>query len=189
MVVEQVPRKKRKVLPIILGAIAFVIIFCVLLIFTFYAQVGGNPRPSGDVRNEDTILLHEYLGQIEPLYEQYKSIQKQYDAVSSDEFTNYESLLTTLRDEIIPNSQKLISEATDIIPETELAKEIHALFLSAINLQDEGFSELLSVTEEMDVSKLREPMKKIQAAQDIMDECGEMLLELISELFYNLQAF
>lgn len=149
-----------------------IILFVFLITITLYGC--GN-----DVVQEDLLnYINEELPKIVDLE---STVIEGYDNVSGNNYTNDEVMYLSIRDEILPASLRLIEAAEDITPETKEVKDIHEIYISAINTQNSAFTTILSALETQDYEKISIANEKLDDSRKKMRDYTSSITELAKE--------
>lgn len=104
-----------------------------ILAFTFTVLTGCGSDPIA----EDVI---NYINiQMPTIAELEDSFLTSLDSMAENEDMDIPTLILSLKDEIIPNCDKLIEGAKKIIPETEEVAALHDKYIEAMTKQNSGF--------------------------------------------------
>ena len=147
-------------------AIAAVVVIVAIALFR-----GGDAVQDDllDYINNDTTEMKQLDTEVIELYEKAQN--------SESDYTMYEILMN----EVIPKSQKLIEEAESIEIETDELKEVHEIYLDAINKNNQAFTLMLSALENQDYTVMTQANEKLDEARKLMRDYENALKELAKE--------
>ena len=147
-------------------AIAAVVVIVAIALFS-----GGDAVQDDllDYINNDTTEMKQLDTEVIELYEKAQN--------SESDYTMYEILMN----EVIPKSQKLIEEAESIEIETDELKEVHEIYLDAINKNNQAFTLMLSALENQDYTVMTQANEKLDEARKLMRDYENALKELAKE--------
>lgn len=147
-------------------AIAAVVIILAIALFS-----GGDAVQDDllDYINNDFADISELDAKVYDLYEKARNSEDDY------------SMYLILSDEVIPESKKLIEEAEDLALETKEVKEVHELYLDAINKQNQAFTLMLSALENQDYVIMTQANEKLDEARKLMRDYESALKDLADE--------
>ena len=146
-----------------------------LLIATFLSACEGSAGQKE--------LIHYINDCLPPIAEIETRVINRYDSVSGENYTDDLTMYTALKDEIVPNSLKLIEAAEAITVENEKIKDLHEIYIDAINKQHSAFTTILSAIESQDYSKVSEANTMLSDARKGVRDYLYALEELKKE--YN----
>lgn len=147
-------------------AIAAVVIVLAIALFS-----GGDAVQDDllDYINNDTTEMNKLDAKVYDLYEKARNSEDDY------------SMYTILTNEVIPESQKLIDEAEGLVIETKEVKEVHEVYLDAINKQNQAFTLMLSALENQDYTVITQANEKLDEARKLMRDYESAIKELAKE--------
>ena len=142
-----------------------------LLIFFIFiiASVGligcGN---SNNTKSNETVkedLLNYANVELPKIVGLEDSVANSYESVTGESYTNDEAIISELETKIIPESSKLIESAKNIVPKTQEVKDVHAIYLSAVEEQHSAFNTMTPALKEQNLDKINEANKKLDSAR------------------------
>ncbi|MED1467616.1 hypothetical protein [Bacillus salipaludis] len=147
-----------------------IIILFFLMIGTLLTACGNDPV-KGDLQN--------YVNkQTKPLAKKEKEVINLYESVTGANYTNDKTTYNTMVQEVIPKYRDYIAEVESIRPKTKEVRDIHEIYLKAVNLQNSAFIMIVSAIEEQDLNKINEANNKLTEARKLMREYQNALKEL-----------
>ena len=141
----------------------------IVLIIALFASGDDVQDDLLDYINNDIVEIAELETEVNELYEEARS--------SSNDYILYQSLM----DNIIPKSKKLIEKAEAVEIETDEVREVHELYLDAINKQDQAFTLMLSALENQDYAIVTQANEKLDEARKLMRDYQSALKKLAKE--------
>ena len=106
-----------------------------------------------------------------------------YSSVTGDKYKDDKTTYTKLKNQVIPDSLKLVADSEKITPKTEELRVVHELYLSSINEQNSAFTLILSALETGDTSTVAQANDKLTKARKAERDFLAKLKEL--EVKYN----
>ena len=136
--------------------------------------ISSEEDSSIDIEKQDLLLkyLNEDLYNV-VVYENIVSTT--YDSVSVNNYTDDYTMYTALIDTIITNSLQLINEAEAIECGFDELREVHELYIKAMNIQHQAFTIIVVAIENQDSSKISE-------ANELLYEARKYYRDYLSEL-------
>lgn len=112
-----------------------------------------------------------------------------YDSVSGDNYTDDYTMYNMIEQEVLPASVELVDTAEGIEVSTKEVRDIHELYIEAVNIQHQAFGIILSAIEKQDYELISEANEKLSEARkkmrDYMDSIEALSVEVGVELNYN----
>lgn len=131
---------------------------------------------SGDKVQDDLLdYINNDLDEVADLETEVYDIYE--EARNSSDYILYQSL----QNNIIPKSRKLIEKAEAVEIETDEVREVHELYLDAINKQDQAFTLMLSALENQDYAIVTQANEKLDEARKLMRDYQSALKKLAKE--------
>lgn len=126
--------------------------------------------------NEKQDALLKYLNEDLKTAEEYEDIVvTTYDSITGDNYTDDYTLYSELKNTILPNSLKLIDSVESIECSFDELRNVHELYLNAINKQHQAFTIILSALENQDYSQVAEANELLsQARKGVRDYMAEL---------------
>jgi len=98
-----------------------------------------------------------------------------YAAVSGENYTDDATMYAALQNEIMPNLRELIGKAGKITPRHRELRDIHEIYISALNAELQGFILMLSALEKKD-------REIVVRANEKLDEAAKEMRDYLFEL-------
>ena len=149
-----------------IGAIAVIAIILAIALFS-----GGDAVQDDllDYINNDCDEIIELDAEVRDLYEKARNSVNDY------------VMLSVLKNEVIPESQKLIDEAEDIEIETKEVKAVHELYINSLNKQHQAFTLMLAALEDQDYVVVTQANEKLDESRKLMRDYETALKDLAKE--------
>ena len=148
-------------------------ILIIILFLIMVSMCGSTDEVKKDLINYIDIASSELSDLENEVVDTYENARENY----TDDYTLY----TIVRDDVVPNSLKLIDEAEKITPKTEEVRQIHEMYISSINKQNAAFTMILSALENQDYMQLSQANEKLSeartSARDFLNELEELASE------------
>lgn len=128
----------------------------------------------GSTEKQDALL--KYLNEDLQAAEEYENIVvTTYDSLTGDNYTDDYTLYSQLKTTILPNSLKLIDSVESIECNFDELRNVHELYLNALNKQYQAFTIMLSALENQDYSQVAEANELLsQARKGVRDYTSEL---------------
>ena len=141
----------------------------VILVIALFACQDNVQDDLLDYINNDVTEVGQLEDEVIALYEKARN--------SGNDYTMYQ----ILKNEVIPKSQELISKAEAIEVETEEVKEVHELFLDAINKEKQALTLMLSALENQDYTVMTQANEKLHESRRLKREYKASINKLAEE--------
>ena len=130
---------------------------------------------SGCENKQQTELLDYINKEIPPIGELEKKVLDEYEAVSGDNFSNDQVMQDALRNEIIPNSSKLIDTAETVVIVNKQLRDVHEIYIAAINKQHNAFNLVVNALDTADA-------EMVSKANILLSEARSGMRNFVSEI-------
>ena len=123
-------------------------------------------RAFGDpVRNDLEEYLEKDLAKVEKLELKVSELYEEAQE-AGDDAVMYDLIV----EKVMPKSKELIEAAEDVEVETPELREIHEIYIRAVNMQDQGLILILSALEKQDMGILAQANAKLEEARKLARE-------------------
>jgi len=127
-----------------------------LLVVIIIAASGGTNAKQEDLLN--------YLNQELPRAAGIESqVVSSFEGVTGENYTDDDTMLKALRDEVIPASKRLIEAVEAIVPAEQELRDIHKIYVDAVKLQDVAFAMYVTALEQQDRDIVERANDKLSA--------------------------
>lgn len=124
-------------------------------------------------------LVNYINKEIAEIAELESKVAEDWESVSSENYKGSEIMYNALVNGIIDNSEKLVKEAGSITPKTDKLKEVHEMYIAAVNEQHNAFIIVKAALEEgEDSEKISDANKKLKNARKLMLEFMDQIDKL-----------
>ena len=151
----------------------YLLVVCVVIVFLING-CGSDNLVQKDLLNYINVELPK-VAEIE------NKVVSGYDAVSGENYTDDLTMYNALKDEILGDSLELIEKTESIEIKTEDVKDVHEIYIEAINMQHQAFTKILAAVEAQDIDKVTEANKLLSDARKRMREFSTELIALQKE--------
>lgn len=135
------------------------IVVC-LIIASVIANTVDTSSPKGELRD---YAQNQMAG---ILLRDQKILSALNEIVDADDFTAY----AALKNEIVPDTEKLLGSAEGIHPEDSRLRKIHEIYVDYAAAKLKGFKLLLSAFEQDNVYDVYRAQEKLEEANDLLEE-------------------
>ena len=137
----------------------------------------------------DSVLsdLENYIeNQMPVITSTEEEVTNKFNSELNNKCSGDDSLLQTLNEIIIPESDKLIEAAKAVELQTDELKKVHEIYIDAMITQNQGFKKLAeAITDNSDKALAEEANAIFKKADDLSDTYVNMLHELANEHGYE----
>ncbi|WP_152399042.1 hypothetical protein [Paenibacillus cellulositrophicus] len=156
------------------------LIFLISAILLFGALTGCSK--TDPVTEELLSYINE---QMSPLGKEEHELVSTYESITGANYTDDETSYNILIDEVIPGYNQFIKKVEGINIESKELREVHNIYIDALNLQNSAFTTIASAIEQQDMMTVTEANEKLSEARKMMREYQAGLKELAEK--YNVK--
>lgn len=164
---------------------AMVIVLLILSMGLYGCEINTPSNSTTDVtttkignKNDSNVqddLLKYINTSIKELEELESKKISSYDSISGDNYTDDTTMYNEMLEEVIPTTKKLIAAAEEVETETREVRELHEIYLEAINVEYSAFCTILEALEQQDFNMISDANDKLtKARKGIRDFKSEM---------------
>lgn len=140
----------------------------------------------GSNKNQDALI--KYMNEdVKKALEYEEIVTTTYDSITGDNYTNDYIVYTELQNTILPNSVKLIASLESIECGFDELRDVHELYLSAVNTQHQAFTTILSALETQDYLLVSEGNQLLTEARKYSRDYMSKLKKLCEDNNVELQ--
>lgn len=154
------------------------IVVIIVIVLLFLIPSGENKEVQDDLLN----YINNELPVIAPVEE---IVINDYGSVSGDNYTDDQTMYDMLYGSVIDNSSKLVDLSENIEIKTSEVREVHEVYIDAVNTQHSAMTTIMDALETQNYSKVSEANDKLSEARRKMREYLAELKELAEE--YNVE--
>lgn len=144
-------------------------------------------KPDNSGENELTAAFNDYVNSVRTLAPEEERLIGIYDSVTGDNYSDDETLYAALTNQIIPGYLAFIDEVEAVMPRNSAIREVHEIYIEAINVQNGAFTLMLSALEQQDYEIITEANEKLTTARGLMRDYMYAVEDLAAEAGVSLQ--
>lgn len=130
-------------------------VFLVTVIFALLFLVGCGQDP---VQKD---LIDYMNNKLAPLAETEAQIADSYDSVIGENYTSDEETYKVLTEDVMPKYRDFVLKLEEIQPQTQEVREVHELYVTAVNKQYNAIVQMIAAIEHQDTNLVVEANQKL----------------------------
>jgi len=137
-----------------------------------------------DIEEPDEETSGDFFSYYEDIYrivEKDRDITEAYESVSGDNFISKTVLHDELTENVIPDTEDLVSQLSRINPRTEEVEELHQRYKDGWDKQLQGFNLWVEAIKEENQNKVDEAVELVEKGEVLKEEFLEELDQLVEE--------
>ncbi len=135
-----------------------IVITILSVFFTLFTGCTSDP-----VADDLTNYMNNQMQEVSKIQNKYLTLLSD---ITESENTNIQTVITQIKDEVLPRSDRLIAEAKKINPATEEVKILHNKYIAAMTKQNKGLVEMLKGLQNYDNETVKDGSKIITEANE-----------------------
>lgn len=135
-----------------------------------------------NTKNPVTEEIVSYInGDLKQLSEEEVRLNQAYESVTGNNSVDDETTYNKLSDEIIPGYVEYIKKVEAVNIKSQELKDVHEIYIEAINIQHSALTIILSGLENGDYDKIDEANTKLTEARKMMRDYQSELTKLMDK--------
>ncbi len=126
-------------------------------------------------------LLNYLNNEIAPLAETETQIIDSYDSVVGENYTSDEELYRVLSEDVMPKYRDFSAKLEEIQPQTQEVREVHELYITAVNKQYNAIVQMIAALENQDMNLIVEANEKLSEGRSDIRSFNNSLETLAAE--------
>jgi len=147
------------------------LLLAVLMMMVMLTGCGNDP-----VAEDLEKFINTDMVEVNAKYEDLKAEMNKWDSIKDDQ-----GLISSIKDNVLPNIQESLELLSQIEPKTEEVKAIKEKYKKVLDSYKEGYQGILSALETNEEAAVEEAGKKIDEGVKYLDEYNQALEDLAKE--------
>lgn len=118
--------------------------------------------------NEIKKDIESYMTQVKEIAPQEEAVIKAYDSISGSNYTDDETLYNGMDENVITQYRDFVENVVSIEPKTSELRNVHEIYIEAVNSQLKAFNQIMQALEEQDRELVNQANDNLSKASKLM---------------------